>query len=205
MLGSRNRSVALIGLLLLSTGTHVAEIEAAEVDAGKAAGVMAAYLRHIAALTHWPGDESTEEQPIRIGVVGRDPNGVMAPIRERTESGDGLLAQGRPIRVLDLEQASDDAADLDRLASCALLFFSHGADEQWQRIQAEIGALPIVTVSEMEGFADRGGMIEYFIEPRSGKVRMKVNLQAMRAAGISFSARFLALKAVIVLREREEA
>lgn len=190
-----------MGLLWVSVGVA----NAAEIDKTMAAGVMAAYLRHIAALTSWPGDDvAVADQPLRIGVVGRDPNGVMTPIRARTGSGEGLLAQDRRIQLLDLQGAGGDSVRA-QLASCALLFLSEGAEADWQRLRPVVGALPIVTVSEMEGFADQGGMIEYFVERRSGKVRMKVNLPAVRAAGVTLSARFLALNSVILVGEREEA
>lgn len=193
MIAIRQRICAtLIGLLWVSTAA-----QAAQIDEVKAAGVMAAYLRHIAALTSWPDDDPAE--PIRIGLVGRDPNGVMDPIRVRTESADGLLAQDRPIMLVEL----GNEVGRRELASCALLFLSAGAEQDWQRLRPVVGTLPIVTVSEMEGFTDLGGMIEYFVDLPSGKVRMKVNLPAVRAAGISLSARFLALKAVIVLGEQE--
>lgn len=188
---------ALLGLLWVSVAN------AAEIDETMAAGVMAAYLRYIAALTSWPGDEAAAaDRPIRIGVVGRDPNGVMTPIRARTQSGEGLLAQDRQIELLDLQSAGGDR-DRAQIASCALLFLSEGAEADWQRLRPVVGALPIVTVSEMEGFTDQGGMIEYFVDRRSGKVRMKVNLPAVRAAGVSLSARFLTLNSVILVDERE--
>lgn len=201
---SRSRSilrVALIGIVLL----HTAMSQGAEIDQSKAAGIMAAYLRHIASFSNWPVDEIEENQPIRIGLIGADPNGVIALIRGRTESSEGLAAQGRPIHVVVLERTSDGEAALSQLSSCDLLFLSSGAEDRWQQVQPLVEALPIVTVSEMDGFVNRGGMVEYFIDRRSGKVRMKVNLLAMRNAGVSFSARFLALKSVILLQEGEEA
>jgi hypothetical protein len=196
-LSRRSIRAALLALMLAGTCAS-----AVAVDRVRAADVMAAYLRYIAELTTWPdqgGDAAG--QPIRVGVIGQDPNGVMDTIRARNRSEDKLEAQGRPVRLLNLNPGDDPKT----LTSCNLLFLSQGAEQDWERIRPIVDRLPIVTVSELEGFADQGGMIEYFIERRSGKVRMKVNLTAMRAAGITFSARFLALKAVLVVGEREEA
>jgi len=193
---------AILALILMGSGAS-----AAEIDRNKAAQVMAAYLRHIATLTSWPTSTAADaNRPILVGVVGTDPNGVMTPFRDRTESGEEIKAQDRPIRLLDLniQPDSGDAAR-ERLASCDLLFLSEDADDEWQRIRPLVDGLPIVTVSEMTGFADEGGMIEYFVERRSGKIRMKVNLNVMRGAGLSISARFLGLNAVVVVGGREEA
>lgn len=186
-------------LLLHATLPH-----AADIDRSKAAGIMAAYLRHIASLTQWPGGEAREEQPIRIGLVGADPNGVITLIRDRTESSEGLEAQGRPIRVVVLEPSANGEVAFSELAAWDLLFLSSDAEDRWQNIQPLVESLPIVTVSDMEGFVNRGGMVEFFIEQRSGKVRMKVNLPAMRDSGINFSARFLALKSVILLDDGKD-
>jgi hypothetical protein len=193
---------ALAALLLLGAGHSYS----AAIDESKAAGVMAAYMRHIAALTTWPGERVADvDQPILFGVVGDDPNGVMNPIRKRIDSNEGLLAQGRKIRVVDLKLPSDAGEDLELvLAPCALLFLSEGAQDEWARIKPAVTSLPIVTVSEMKGFAELGGMIEYFVDLGTGKVRLIVNLRTMRKAGIVLSARLLALEAVIVLGEREE-
>ena len=170
------------------------------------AEVKAAYLRYIAELTTWPGDPvAGVDQPILIGVIGDDPNGVMNPIRAHLENGEDLLAQKRPIRLVDLQVASDDGEDPEGLASCALIFLSEGSKEDWERIQPAVNALPIVTVSEIKGFAERGGMIEYFIDRRTGKVRLKINLRSTREAGITLSARILTLRTVILLGEREGA
>jgi hypothetical protein len=190
--------VALAGLLLASA------------DCSQAAGLTpaeakSAYLRYIAVYATWPGEPAADDhQPIVIGVVGDDPNGVITPIRNRLESGRELLARKRPIRLLDVRLTSGEGVDLAALASCDLIFLSEGAEEDWERIQPAVNALPILTVGEIKGFAESGGMIEYFSPRRSGKVRLKINLQTMRRAGIMLSAQLLALDVVIVLDEREE-
>ena len=196
-----NLRILLIAALLVPD----VPLQAASIDRAKAAGVMAAYLRHIASFTQWPGDASNTDQPIRIGLIGADPNGVIAPIRARTESGEGLVAQGRPIQVVVLDAKSVGAAGRDALSACDLLFLSAEAEADWQHVQPLVETLPIVTVSEIEGFADRAGMVEFYVEQRSGKVRIKVNLAAMRDAGISFSSQFLTSNSVVLLDEGEEA
>lgn len=195
----------MLATVVLLGATH---LQAAELPA---ADVMAAYLRHIAALTTWPADAEaggpvgddtvTDVDPILIGVVGDDPNGVMRKMRARVASAEGLLAQDRPIGILDLRFPAD-GGDMEVLESCALLFLSEGAGDDWQRIRSAVNELPIVTVSEMQNFAERGGMIEYFIDRRN-KVRLKVNLVVMREAGITLSARMLSLDSVIVLDEED--
>jgi hypothetical protein len=200
-LARRTVSRALIMALVAAPGPA----HGASIDETRAAAVMAAYLRHIAALTTWPGTPGAQSgRPIQIGVVGEDPNGVMAPIRARMNSAEQLMAQGRPLRVLELTgHAGRDTAKA--LEPYELLFFSAGSWSEWEKVRPTVSSMPIVTVSEMTGFARDGGMIEYFIDLTSGRVRLIVNLAAMRQAGITLSARLLALESVIVLGERDAA
>lgn len=198
----RSGARGFIGAALLLAGAFA---QAASIDEEKAAGVMAAYLRHIAALTTWPA-ASDRGGPILIGILGSDPNGVMTPIRTRIRSAEELLAQGRPIRVEDLRLPAGDADDLvQMLTTCRLLFLSEGAEQEWDTIRPLVASLPVVTVSEMAGFARSGGMVEYLVDLASGRVRLIVNMEAMRAAGVILSARLLALDSVTVLERGEDA
>jgi YfiR/HmsC-like len=177
---------------------------AATVDRTKAAEVKAAYLKHIAALTTWPeGKLGAADRPIVIGVLGPDPNGVMAPIRARIQSRDGLQAQGRRLELLDMDSTGelpDAVAMATALEACDVLFLSADAEREWARVQPLLGRRPIVTVGEIDSFARRGGMIEYLLDVDDGKVHLIVNLDAIQRAGIVLSARLLALQNVVVLR-----
>lgn len=197
--GTSLRTALLAGVLVLTAPVFSL---AGAVDETRAAAVMAAYLRHIAALTTWPREG---RGPIVIGVLGTDPNGVMGPIRSRIAGSERLIAQGRPVHVLDLKVAADSDDMPVGLDACDLLFLSEDAADHWAHIEATVRSRPIVTVSEMSGFAERGGMVEYFIDLGTGKVRLIVNLESMKRAGVTLSARLLALESVIVLREGEGA
>ena len=183
---------------------------AAAIDEAKAAEVKAAWLKNIAALTTWPEDEANldksveRDSPIVIGVVGRDPNGVISFLRSRIETPKGLLAQGRPLQLLDVKLPDGDLerdSIISSLAACDLLFLSEDGESDWIQIKPLIGVMPIVTVSEFNNFARQGGVIEYFINVDEGRVFMIVNMDAMKRAGLVLSARLLSLTNVIILRE----
>jgi hypothetical protein len=53
----------------------------------------------------------------------------------------------------------------------------------------------VLTVSEVPGFADAGGMIEFVIE--DDKVRFHINPAAARAAGLTVSSRLLSVASSI--------
>ncbi len=211
MVRSRARSW-LVGLcwtfLLAVNGAF-----AAAIDEAKAAQVKAAWLKNIAALTTWPEDEANldktveRDSPIVIGVLGRDPNGVISFLRSRIETPKGLLAQGRPLQLLDVKLPDGDLerdSIISALAACDLLFLSEDGESDWIQIKPLIEVMPIVTVSEFDSFARQGGVIEYFIDVNKGRVFMIVNMDAMKRAGVVLSARLLSLTNVIILREEAD-
>ncbi len=194
----------LTGLLSLLL---VHEAHSAEFGAARVAAVKAAYLRYIAEYTSWPEATDTT-QPIIIGLLGSDPNGVAALIRSKAESAEGLSAQGRPLKLINLElptASGDKVLAVTHLKQCDLLFFSEDGDRHWQQVQDVIGTRAIVTVGEVSGFATRRGMIEFVIDREAGRVRMRINIDAVKRADLNLSARLLGLKeGVIIIRESGE-
>jgi len=55
--------------------------------------------------------------------------------------------------------------------------------------------LPILTVGETPGFAERGGVIRLVLE--DNKVRFEVNVDAAHQAGLTISSRLLTLARII--------
>ena len=175
---------------------------AATIDLDKAALIKSVYLKNIAVHTTWPA-----QRPIVIGVLGDDPNSVIAPMQVKINEPAGLQAQGRQLQIINLDSPSSDPDGLVAvLEECHLLFLSEDGEGHWALIKPLIETMPIVTVSEYKSFARQGGMIEYIIDRRAGKVRMIVNLGAVKRAGLVLSARLLGLKeAVILMRDGEDA
>ncbi len=181
---------------------------AATIDMERAALLKSAYLKNIAGHTTWPTYKvSDDQQPIVIGVLGGDPNGVIAPMRERIKNDAGFLVEGRELQLINLDAPSSDPDGLAAvLEGCHLLFLSEDGEGYWAQIKPLIETMPIVTVSEYKSFARQGGMIEYIIDRRAGKVRMIVNMVAVKRSGLVLSARLLGLKeAVILMNDGEDA
>lgn len=190
---------------LLATANGVL---ANDIDMGRAALIKSVYLKNIAVHTTWPPQKVGDDQrPIVIGVLGGDPNGVIAPMQVKISEPAGLKAQGRQLQLVKLDAPSIDSDGLAAvLEGCHLLFLSEDGEGHWARIKPLVETMPIVTVSEYKSFASQGGMIEYIIDRRAGKVRMIINIGAVKRAGLVLSARLLGLKeAVILINEGEDA
>jgi len=194
-----------------------ASTRGAEIDQEKAAGVKAAYLRHLAAYFTWPDAAfDGDAEPIVIAVVGDDPYRV-ADILSRAIREKNLRANGRSLRVerhayvrptRDGDSASAIAkriAFVESLRGSHLAFFTRSVRDNLDDLRSIVANRPIGTVSEIAGFATSGGMVEFLIAERdddkAATAKLNVNLGAIRDARMRLSARLLGLRRVVRIVE----
>jgi hypothetical protein len=72
-----------------------------------------------------------------------------------------------------------------------LVFISEISSEQLGATLALLHRLPVLTVSDMHGFTELGGIIEFRII--DNKVRFDINLNAAESAGLTISSKLLSL------------
>jgi len=171
-------SVACAGLLF-SAGSPAA----ADVPATTEAQVKAVFLFNFAKYVDWPASAfANAKAPITIGVLGTDPFGDK--LQHVVE---GKSVNGRPIIIKHLSADSD-------LNGCNILFISHSEAPRMAGILDRAGALPILTVGEDEQFA-RGGIINFVL--KNGTVRLEIDLEPARKAGLKISSKLLAVADVV--------
>ncbi len=158
--------------------------------------VKVALLYKLTQFVSWPGDNWDEDWDRDRN---RLPAGAPDPFRFCTlndTSFDEALAalEGRRVdgRAIQVETLLPDAHP----DTCDLLFVSSTANTQsgyamFERCRGK----PILTISDSNGFADRGGMIE--ITKRRKRLAFRINLAATRANGIRIAAPLLELSTVI--------
>lgn len=146
--------------------------------------VKAAFLFNFTKFVEWPdGSFENPQAPIVVGIIGDDPFGddlgrIIA----------GQKVQGRSL-VIRRERWGDD------LRRCQVLFVSASEHEHSARILGSVQSAGVLTVSDMEGFAEAGGVIEFVIEEK--RVHFIVNLDAATQGRLRMSAKLLALARVI--------
>ena len=146
--------------------------------------VKAAFLFNFTKFVEWPeGSFEDPQAPIVVGIIGDDPFGddlgrIIA----------GQKVQGRSL-VIRRERWGDD------LRRCHVLFISASEHERSARILGSVQSAGVLTVSDTEGFAEAGGVIEFVIE--QNRVRFIVNLDAATQGRLRMSAKLLALARVI--------
>jgi len=145
--------------------------------------VKVALLHHFAQFTDWPPMAIPPgKSPFVLGILGRDPFGEEVSLLA------GRRIKGRPVevrRIYDIEQIFD----------CQLLFIAPCRRHPLEKILSLLKGRPVLTVSDSEGFAGRGGMIA--LVPEGGRIRFDINLGAVRRSGLTLSAQLLDLATIV--------
>ncbi len=84
---------------------------------------------------------------------------------------------------------------VDDIKTCDILFISQSEGDRVDEILATLKSRPILTVSDGEAFAERGGMIRFVTE--SNRIRLKINLQAAQAAHLTISSKLLRVAEIV--------
>lgn len=141
--------------------------------------LKAAYLLNFCKFVAWP-ERAMEpaEAPIVLCILGRDPFG------SALDSIAGKTVRGRSLEIRY-------ATNLEEIAPCHLLFVSKSMENKLDDIVARTQSAPILTVGDMDGFAQRGGIINFFFKQQ--RIRFEINPAAAKNAAITISSQLLKL------------
>ena len=151
--------------------------------------VEAAFLFNFAKFVTWPDDVFERgDNSMIIGVLGEDPVGVILEetVRDKTIMGKKLAVK-RFMRVQDAVKSH-------------ILFLSSSEESHLPQTMKALEKTHILTVSDMEGFAERGGMIAFTVEDQ--KVRFNVNVDAVERAGLKMGSQLLKLARIVTDKSR---
>jgi hypothetical protein len=84
---------------------------------------------------------------------------------------------------------------LQSLGECQLLFVSSSEKNRLSEIIGAVKGRPVLTVGELEGFTQRGGIVRFLIE--SNNVRFEINPDVAERMGLKISSRLLNLAKVV--------
>jgi len=146
--------------------------------------VKAVFLFNFAQFVDWPADAfASPTTPLVIGVLGEDPFGAFLDQTVRREH-----LGGRPFQVRRYQS-------VDEIKTCHILFISRPDADRPEEILAGLKRRPLLTVSDADGFAQRGGMIR-FVTDRS-RIRLQLNLEAAEAAHLTISSKLLRVAEIV--------
>jgi hypothetical protein len=83
------------------------------------------------------------------------------------------------------------------LKNCQIVFISPSEKQRFGQILESLKDSKTLTVSEIEGFAEQGGIINFVSE--RNKVRFEINPEAARSKGLTISSELLKLARVVKL------
>lgn len=145
--------------------------------------VKALLVYHFTHFVQWPQEALPSGAPLTIGVLGDDPFGPVMDVIAREEGGENPIV----VKRYDTPEAARD---------CHILFISSSEKPRLNRVLTELKGRPILTVADCDGFTDAGGMVQFFTNPE-GKIRLRVNLPAVRRHGLKMSSRLLRVAEVV--------
>jgi hypothetical protein len=145
--------------------------------------IKAAYLYNFINYIDWPANTLPPAGgTITIGIVGENPFGpAINPLK-------GKQIKGRTLAVKQVATAKD-------LESCQIVFVSASEKARLPEIFGQLKESKALTVSEMDGFATQGGIINFISE--RNKVRFEINPDAAHRMGLTISSELLKLARLV--------
>jgi YfiR/HmsC-like len=142
--------------------------------------VKAVFLLNFAQFVDWPAETGADSQaPLVIGILGDDPfDGFL------DEAVRGEQLRTRPVVVRRYRRLED-------IKACDILFISESESDRVPEILASVKNRPILTVSDVTDFAQRGGIIRFVTA--KARVRLEINPDAAQAARLTLSSKLLRL------------
>ncbi len=161
-------------LVLLLPGNSLADNAAQEEYQ-----IKAAFLYNFARFTNWPLSDSGT---FRLCILGSDPfNGYVDSLRDKP-------VHDQPLVVARIKQVSE-------AEHCQLLFISKSLSDQVEEIITALGRQPALTVSDIDNFIGRGGIIGFLVA--DNKIRFEINITEASKTGLSISSKLLSLATTV--------
>lgn len=145
--------------------------------------VQAAFLFRFIDFIEWPPGAPRDAGPtLTIGIVGKNPFGAALSALS------GKTTRGKTIVIKQITDFAD-------LRNVYVLFISPSEKDRLTQILSQTRNLSILTVSEINGFPQRGGIINLTTE--NNKVRFEINPNAAQRARLRISSQLLKLAKIV--------
>jgi len=142
------------------------------------AGLIYNFLKY----TQWPAGSRQTTGPVVVCMLGGDSfDGNLQPMSGRT-------VNERAIEVRGIDSAA-------QIAPCALLIINGAKKLEWPQLKAALANQSIMTVSDFEGFASVGGMLEF--TRADNRIGVTINTDAVQATHLVVQDRLLKLASAV--------
>jgi len=163
----------LLLLVLAVTGPHQAAGE--KLDEYQ---IKAGFVLNFALLTEWPAESQVDKEAFSIGILGKAPSSSFVNTLK------ALTFHGNKVTVRHIDSPEE-------AKSFRLIFISSSERGHLAGILRDLHHQSVLTVSDMSGFCEAGGMIGMVTV--QNRIGYEVNLTAARRARLSISSQMLKL------------
>lgn len=169
----------VIGLSLCLGGGVVAAVDLDEY------AIKAGLILNFARFTAWPDSAFIDAHaPLQICLLNAD-----ATIVAHFEALSHKSVQQHPLQLQNLAHART-------LNECHLVFIAGNDRYLAQQALATAQSLPVLTIAEMTGFIQLGGMINLVMQDK--KIRFEINQKAVEQAQLKLSSQLLKLAITVI-------
>jgi hypothetical protein len=145
--------------------------------------IKAAYIYKFVKFVDWPATVLADSpDTFCIGVFGD------GDLNAAVESIVGKDVRGHKIEIRRFKSVAE-------IAPCHILFVSASARSRVAEIQNRLAGTPTLTIGEFDGFGQKGGMINFYLD--EGRVLFEVNVEAAEASGLRISSKMLKLARIV--------
>lgn len=158
---------------------------------------------------HASQSSTNKKEPIRIGVLGKNPFGsAFEPIINKE-------IQGRKIQLVEFKSFHDfclgysskekameayQEAYFETLRRCEILFICDTEKDYRQELLLMVSGHAVVTLSDLDGFIENGGMIGFLVE--NNKVRFEINLDNVHKENVKIGSQLLGLAKRVIKNKK---
>lgn len=167
--------------------------------------VKAAFLYNFLQFADWPEEKLADSnEPIIIGIIGNNPFGnAFEPVKDKKVKGRAVVIK-RFNGLEELKKSADknkpeSVQETETLTKCHLLFICSSEQKNLKEIIDTVKDRSVLTVGEMEGFLESGGIINWFVEDK--KIRFEINTAAAERAKLKIRSNLLRLAKRVVEKD----
>lgn len=140
--------------------------------------LKAIFLFNFTQFVEWPSQAFDDAgSPLVIGILGADPFGTYLDDTVRGET-----VNGRPLTVQRYTSA-------DQIKTCHVLFVSAAETARQAQILSSLKGRSILTVGEVDGFINNGGIIRFATV--ANRIRLRIGLDNAKAVNLTISSKLL--------------
>ncbi len=144
--------------------------------------IQAAFIYKFIQFIEWPSNIESSSNKFIIGTFGR------TNMQELLQTFAGEKINERILEIRPIDNLND-------IKQCHILYISPLETNNLDKILESLKDSSVLTISRMKDFANKGGMINFFINEE--RVRFEINPDSAQKAGLKISSKLLKVSKVI--------